>query len=93
MSSLTLNEIKELAEFMIEQIALRPENTENGEVVWDFVADDVRIQFGSKYDDDDINYAIGMIIEAAYNIQPAKISDDEFLDFLNTDVPPGTIFH
>lgn len=57
-----------LAEFMIEQIATRPENTEGGEVNWDFVAEDIQIEFGDKYSEDDINYAIGMIIEAAYNL-------------------------
>jgi hypothetical protein len=93
MSNLTLKEISDLAQFMVEQIAKRPENIENNEVVWDYVADDVRIEFGTKYDDDDINYAIGMIIEAAYNIEPAKISDEEFIDFLDETIPPNTTIH
>lgn len=73
--AVTLKELTDLAKFMIEQIATRPENTESGEVNWDYVADDVRIEFGSKFTDDDINYAIGMIVEASF-----KVSKDEFYE-------------
>lgn len=91
MSKTSIQEITELAQFMIEQIAVRPENTEDGEVNWQFVAEDVQIEFGDKYSEDDINFAIGMIIEAAYGLEKdGYFKNDNFFD---EKIPVGTTIH
>jgi hypothetical protein len=58
-------QLTELACFMIEQIATRPENRDENGVNWNFVSADVHIDYTGVFDDDMIEEAIDLIYEAA----------------------------
>ena len=59
-------QIGELAKFMIEAVALNPENrNEDGSVNWDFVSSDVYLDYQGEFNDEMINDAIDLIYEAA----------------------------
>ena len=58
-------EVGSLAKFMIEAIAANPENRTETGVNWDFVSADVYMDYTGKFDDDMIEAAIDLILEAA----------------------------
>ena len=55
----------ELAKFMVEAIATNPENIGVDGVNWDFVSSDVYLDYAGEFNDEMINDAIDLIIEAA----------------------------
>ena len=58
-------QIGELAKFMIEAVALNPENrNEDGSVNWDFVSSDVYLDYQGEFNDEMINDAIDLIGQA-----------------------------
>jgi hypothetical protein len=58
-------QIGELAKFMIEAIALNPENRDENGVNWDFVSSDVYLDYAGEFNDEMIEDAIDLILEAA----------------------------
>jgi hypothetical protein len=55
----------ELAKFMVEAIAMNPENRNENGVNWDFVSSDVYLDYAGEFNDEMIEDAIDLIIEAA----------------------------
>ena len=60
------NKVSPLAQFMIKSIATNPENrNEDGTVDWNFVSSDVYLEYNGDFDDEMIDDAIDLILEAA----------------------------
>jgi hypothetical protein len=63
--SYDLKEVSALAEFMVKAAA-RPENrATDGRVSWDFVSADVYLDYEGDFDEEMIEEAIDLILEAA----------------------------
>jgi len=60
-----IEQIKDLACFMIKAIAQNPENRGVDGVNWDFVSSDVYFDYKGEFDHDMIEDAIELIYEAA----------------------------
>lgn len=58
-------QIGELAKFMIGAIASDPNNIGEDGVNWDFVSSDVYLDYDGAFDDEMIEDAINLILEAA----------------------------
>jgi hypothetical protein len=60
------DKVTPLAQFMIEMIAKYPENREADGVRWDYVHDDVMMDYPGEFDDELFEEAVDLILEAAY---------------------------